>query len=203
MYDIANDKLITTIGGEWSSTLWPIADYYPIGINVYPADQTSDGKARYMAIRWASNSESSGTSSSSAFMWGIDGSGITSTDQDAFNGRENTDKALLLADGTSANTQAAFAAFYACNIFAPSGTTAGDWYLPSKKELSMYSENYDTINAQLTLLKNAGVVSTVAYSQWSSTETDSTHSIYKHNNNSYLMQDLRFHLEGVRAMISI
>ena len=172
MYDVTNQKLVSTIGGEWNTTMYPIADYEPIAINIYPASQTSDGKGRWMSLKWLSNTSATGSASSVNIMWGNNGDNLTSKDQTLFNGRENTDKALELADGTSSNTQAAFPIFYAANIFHTNGTSAGDWYVPSYKELSLYQTNYADINVKITAIKTASsaIVNTVNGNQWSSTE---------------------------------
>lgn len=203
MWDNVNNKLVTTFGGNWSTEMFPIAQYEPIAINVYPANQASDSKSRYMALRWASNTSDTGSTSNVSLMWGNDGGNLTSTDQKALNGRENTDKALALADGTTANTQAAFAAFAAVNRFRTNGTNQGDWYLPSKGELSLYQSNYADINAKITAINNASssIVGTVNYSQWSSTENG--------NNAFFLYNDGNWNLSngngkyGVRGMIAL
>lgn len=173
MWDNVNNKFVLTMEGNWDATTYPISQYEPIAINVYPADQTSDGKTRFMALKWASNTSDTGSTSNVGLMWGNNGDNLTSKDQTLFNGRENTDKALALADGTTANTQAAFAAFAAVNRFRTNGTSAGDWYVPSYKELSLYQQNYADINAKITAIKNASssIVNTVNYYQWSSTES--------------------------------
>lgn len=177
MWDNVNSKLVTTFGGNWDSTTYPIAQYEPIAINVYPADQASDGKSRYMALKWASNASDTGSTSNVYFKWGNYGN-ITSTDQTALNGRENTNKALALADGTTANTQAAFAAFAAVNRFRTNGTLAGEWYVPSKGELSLYDQNYADINAKIQAIKNASssIVNNVSSGQWTSTENGTNNS---------------------------
>lgn len=172
MWDNVNNKLVTTFGGNWDSTTYPIAQYEPIAINVYPASQASDGKSRYMALKWASNTSDTGSTSYVGLVWGNEGDNLTSKDQTALNGRENTDKALALADGTTANTQAAFAAFAAVNRFRTNGTNQGDWYLPSKSELSLYQENYSDINTKIQSIKTASssIVDRVYTYQWCSTE---------------------------------
>lgn len=209
MYDVANQKLVTTIGGEWDSTTYPIASYEPIAINVYLADQASDGKSRWMALKWASNKSDTGSASYVPLMWGNNSTtagDITSTDQTALNGRENTDKALELADGTTANTQAAFAAFAAVNRFRTNGTNGGDWYLPSKGELSLYQANYADINAKITAIKNASssIVNTVNSYQWSSTEHSSNQSfaLYPSGNLDGGSRDNGGYF-GIRGMIAL
>lgn len=206
MWDVANQKLITTYGGNWNATTYPIAQYEPIAINIYPAAQATDGKSRYMALKWASNTSTTGSTSYVGLVWGNNGDNITSQDQTALNGRENTDKALALADGTTANTQAAFAAFAAVNQFYTNGTSAGDWYLPSKGELSLYQANYSDINAKITAIKNASssIVKTVNISQLSSTEgsTNSTTTWYLTSGGALTIAS-RSNPNAVRGVIAI
>ena len=208
MWDNVNNKLVTTFGGNWDSTTYPIAQYEPIAINVYPADQASDGKSRFMTLRWASNTSDTGSTSAVRLMWGNDSAtagDITSTDQTALNGRENTDKALAIADGTNANTKAAFAAFAAVNRFRTNGTNQGDWYLPSKGELSLYINNYADINAKIQAIKNASssIVNTVNAAQWSSTEDSSEESWYFFSNGSWYKGNRGNSTYGVRGMIAL
>lgn len=206
MWDNVNNKLVSTIGGNWDSTTYPIAQYEPIAINIYPASQASDGKSRYMALRWASNTSDTGSTSSFGLAWGNDGDNLTSKDQTALNGRENTNKALALADGTTANTQAAFAAFAAVNRFRTNGTNQGDWYLPSKGELSLYQSNYDYINAKIQAIKNASssIVDTVNGIKWSSTESEESFSSWElGSNGSFSKYSSRGNSYGVRGMIAL
>lgn len=205
MWDSTNQKLVMTMEGNWDATTYPISQYEPIAINVYPADQTSDGKARFMALKWASNTSDTGSTSNVELMWGNNGDNLTSKDQTLFNGRENTDKALALADGTTANTQAAFAAFAAVNRFRTNGTNAGDWYVPSYKELSLYQQNYADINAKITAIKNASssIVNTVNNDQWCSTESQSASSAWRLYNYGAWDNSGRVNSTGVRGMLSL
>ena len=207
MWDNVNNQLITTIGGNWDSTTYPIAQYEPIAINVYPASQASDGKSRYMALKWASNASALGSASKVNLMWGPDSAtagNITSTGQTALNGRENTDKAVAAMPGTTGNTQAEYPIFYAVNQFYTNGTSAGDWYVPSKGELSLYQTNYSDINAKIQAIKNASssIVNTVNDHQWSSTEYRAYNSWCLFNNGS-LAGNERYGTAGVRGMIAL
>lgn len=208
MWDNVNNKLVATFGGNWDSTTYPIAQYEPIAINVYPADQASDGKSRYMALKWASNTSDTGSTSKVNLIWGNDSTtagDITSTDETALNGRENTDKALALADGTTANTQAAFAAFAAVNRFRTNGTNQGDWYLPSYSELSLYQSNHVDINAKITAIKNVSnsIVNTVNSHQWSSTESNTTRIWLLGNDGKWYNYVNRNTENGARGMIAL
>lgn len=205
MWDNVNNKLVTTIGGNWDSTIYPIAQYEPIAINIYPASQASDGKSRYMALKWASNTSDTGSASKVALVWGNDDSAITSTDQTALNGRENTDKALAIADGTTANTKAAFAAFAAVNRFRTNGTNQGDWYLPSKGELSLYQSNYADINTKIQAISNASssIVNTVNAAMWSSTEQPNFAYAYDLPTSGSFSGFYKKESMGVRGMIAL
>lgn len=207
MWDVANQKLITTYGGNWDSTTYPIAEYEPIAINIYPANQASDGKSRYMALKWASNASALGDASNVSLIWGANSTtagDITSTDETALNGKANTDKVVAIMPNTSGNTQAEYPIFYAVNQFYTNGTLAGDWYVPSKGELSMYQTNYADINTKITAIKNASssIVNTVSAAQWSSTEHNSNTSWRLGNSGSWDGRN-RGSGGGVRGMIAL
>ena len=207
MWDVANQKLITTYGGNWDSTTYPIASYEPIAINIYPSSQASDGKSRYMALKWASNASATGSTSQVNLVWGPNSAtagDITSTDQTALNGRANTNKAVAAMPGTSGNTQAEYPIFYAVNQFYTNGTSAGDWYVPSKGELSLYQSNYADINSKITAIKNASssIVDTVNYDQWNSTEYYAYNSWLLVDNGSWGSYTRNNHY-GVRGVISL
>ena len=207
MWDNVNNKLVTTIGGNWSTEAFPIAQYKPIAINIYPADQASDGKSRYMALKWASTSSAFGSAFKDNLKWGPNSTtagDITSTDQTALNGRENTDKAVAAMPSTSGNTQAEYPIFYAVNQFYTNGTSAGDWYVPSRGELSLYQSNYSDINAKIQVIKNASssIVNTVNTFQWSSTENSSYNSFLLNGGGSWSNYD-RSGDYGVRGMIAL
>ncbi len=207
MWDVANQKLITTYGGNWDSTTYPIAEYEPIAINIYPASQTSDGKSRYMALKWASNASALGSASKVDLMWGPDSTtagDITSTDQTALNGRANTDKAVAAMPSTTGNTQAEYPIFYAVNQFYTNGTSAGDWYVPSKGELSLYQSNYSDINTKIQAIKTASssIVNTVNANQWSSAE-DNANKAWNLSAIGSWSSSYRDRNGGVRGVISL
>lgn len=207
MWDNVNNKLVTTIGGNWDSTTYPIAQYEPIAINIYPADQASDGKSRFMALKWASNASATGSTTNVTLKWGPNSTtagDITSTDGTALNGRANTDKAVAAMPSTSGNTQAEYPIFYAVNQFYTNGTSASDWYVPSKGELSLYQANYSDINSKITAIKNASssIVNTVNNDQWSSTE-NSTSDGWKLRSIGDYYSTSRNNNNGVRGMIAL
>ena len=208
MYDVANDKLVCTVDAQWDATTYPIASYEPIAINIYPASQTPDNKARFMALKWASNASASGSTTVVQLLWGPNSTtagDITSTDENALNGRANTDKAVAAMPNTSGNTQDEYPIFYAVNQFYTNGTSAGDWYVPSKHELDLYQANYATINANITLIKNASssIVNTVNSRQWCSTEKNTVLAWSLTNNGEFVVYEARNNSKGVRGVISL
>ena len=190
MWDNVNNKLVTTIGGNWSAELFPISQYEPIAINVYPADQTSDGKSRWLSLKWVDKNSSSGSYNVKTYKWGLD-SQTTSTDVTLFNGRENTNSILNLQD---INNEI----FNAVNIFYTSGTQAGDWYLPSYKELSLFESNFEYINTKIA----ATNLSSTSGRLWTSTTVDSN------RDNAYILVNGTLsgriktqNADGARAML--
>lgn len=209
MWDNVNNKLVTTLGGNWDSTTFPIAQYEPIAINVYPASQASDGKSRFMALKWASNESASGSASVVRLCWGPDSTSagdITSTDTSTLNGRANTNKVVAVMPNTSGNTQSEYPIFYAVNQFYTNGTSAGDWYVPSYAELTFYESNYSDINAKIQAIKTASssIVDTVNEYQWSSTEGGNS-TAYELRDNPQLNTESRNNIywTGVRGMIQL
>lgn len=204
MWDNVNNQLVTTIGGNWDSTTYPIAQYEPIAINVYPADQASDGKSRYMALRWASNTSATGNANKVNLMWAPNNY-QSSVNETALDGRSNTDDAIAVMPNTSGNTQAEYPIFYAVNQFYTNGTSAGDWYVPSKGELSFYQSNYADINAKIEAIKTASssIVSTVSGYQWSSTAVNNSAYAWLINNSGQYYSDGKYNKNGVRGMIAL
>lgn len=150
MYDVANQKLITTIGGNWNTTMYPIASYQPIAINVYPASKTPDNKSRYLSIKWVSTEDTTGSTSTVVLPQTCGVNLDSSSSMTEFNGSSNT---LYISNKENYSTN--FPWFYAVNIFAPSGTSAGDWYVPSAAEVTYLKEHLDEYKNVLQTLKNA------------------------------------------------
>lgn len=199
MYDVANQKLVATLNSQWDSTTYPIASYEPIAINVYPASATNDGKGRWMALRWLDSTNNTGNKDATNMKWGLQVSN-TSTDQTALNGRENTNIILNIS-----GFETDYKIFEAANEFVTSGTSAGDWYVPSKGELSLYQSNYADINAKIETIKNASssIVNTVNWNQWSSTENGNSNFAFNLDNNGSWDYHNKSNSYGVRGMIAL
>lgn len=97
--------------------------------------------------------------------WGGYGRKIGSAAQGT-SGKSNT--AAILAYGETNNIEYPAAEY--CNSYSTSGTKAGDWYLPSLKELELLSSSYAAVNGKLTAI--VGAV-TLAANYWSSSEYSS------------------------------
>jgi len=205
MWDNVKNKLLTTVNGEWDSTTYPINRYEPIAINIYPASQASDGKNRFMALKWASTASALGSARKVNLVWGKDSTkagDITSTEVSSLNGRENTDKVVAIMPGTSGNTQAEYPIFYAVNQFYTNGTSAGDWFVPSRGELLLYRKDYSSINNKITAIKSASssIVDTVNGSQVTSTEYQTT-NVYSIDDSGKFETYTRGSTYGVRGVI--
>ena len=205
MWDNVKNKLLTTVNGEWDSTTYPINRYEPIAINIYPASQASDGKNRFMALKWASNASATGSTSTVNLMWGENSTNagdITSTDTSSLNGRANTDKVVAIMPGTSGYTKAEYPIFYAVNQFYTNGTSAGDWFVPSRGELDLYRRKYSNINTKIQAIKNASssIVDTVNNSQATSTEYKTT-NVYSLDRSGSFKTYTRGSTYGVRGVI--
>lgn len=205
MWDNVKNKLLTTVNGEWDSTTYPINRYEPIAINIYPASQASDGKNRFMALKWASNASATGSTSNVNLVWGEDSTNagdITSTEINSLNGRANTDKVVAIMPGTSGYTTAEYPVFYAVNQFYTNGTSAGDWFVPSRGELNLYRRNYSYINTKIQAIKNASssIVDTVNSSQATSTEYQTT-KVYSIDKSGSFKTYTRGSTYGVRCVI--
>lgn len=192
MWDNVNNKLVTTFGGNWDSTTYPIAQYEPIAINVYPADQASDGKSRWLSLKWVDKNSSSGNYNVKTYKWGLT-SQTTSTDVTLFNGRENTNSILNLQDTNNE-------IFNAVNIFYTSGTQAGDWFLPSYKELSLFASNFADINTKIA----ATNLSSTSGRLWTSTTlAKSTDEVYILINGKLSPRVKTQNADGARAMLAL
>ena len=83
------------------------------------------------------------------------------------NGKSNT-LAIVSVHSSSGESVSTSAAMY-CNNYAPTGTSAGDWYLPAAGELYSYvSSNYTKLK---TTMQAMGWIDTTNYF-WSSSEYD-------------------------------
>ena len=115
------------------------------------------------------------------------------TDVTLFNGRENTDSILNLQDTNNE-------IFNAVNIFYTSGTQAGDWYLPSYMELSLFASNFADINTKIA----ATNLSSTDGRLWTSTTLASdTSSAYMLTNGSLADRKKTQNADGARAMLAL
>lgn len=192
MWDNVNNKLVTTIGGNWSAEAFPISQYEPIAINIYPADQASDGKSRWLSLKWVDKDSPNGNNTMKSYKWGLT-SQTTSTDVTLFNGRENTNSILNLQDTNNE-------IFNAVNIFYTSGTQAGDWYLPSYKELSLFASNFADINTKIA----ATNLSSTRGRLWTSTTVASdTSNAYMLVSGNLSTRKKTQDADGARAMLAL
>lgn len=172
MYDNNTSSLMAS-QSSWSTTEYPLSRYTPIGINIYPSNESQDGKARFISLVWGDMNNSSGTTSQNNYCWGENGTGITSSDETLMNGKSNTLIALSKSNHRAENTQAAFTAFYCASIFKTLGTNQGNWFIPSYKELEKLSANKSYIDNIMQEIVNADSSKYALMDThfWTSTET--------------------------------
>lgn len=165
MWDVANNVFKMTLGGQWDATTYPIASYVPVAVNVIPSSEASDG-----VTRWTSLNDLG------SLRWGdtnVQIGGIS--DQNALSGRNYTNTVLNFTGYNASD----YAAFNAVNTFVTSGTSAGDWFLPSLGELKVAYTHKSEVNASLAALHSAS--SSVASEfdnneHWSSSECSNNYA---------------------------
>ncbi len=127
------------------------------------------------------------TESSSTLTWGGYGTDISTLENCTSeplscgtDGKANT--TAIIAYGKANNISYPAAEY--CNKYTTTGTTAGDWHLPSYAELKSIYNAKSMINATLNLLGKSSLTEGV---YWSSTETSSgiSWTLYMANGNYY------------------
>lgn len=87
---------------------------------------------------------------------------------------------------TGGTGDGASAAFCSCWRYSTPGTSEGEWYLPSYYDIMKYDQNYASINAAITNIKNAAGTSylnTVSFKQWIGSEKSSGTAFYLNSGN--------------------
>lgn len=110
------------------------------------------------------------------------------------NGKDNTSK-IVAQYGSTTNYAAAY-----CADYATSGTSKGDWYLPSIGELSLLYNAKSFVNATLGLLGRSPLIESHYY--WSSTENGNLHSWVLSMGNGNIYYDFKLSSYYVRAVVA-
>lgn len=138
---------------------------------------TPDGKSRFIGIQYMSNI----TRSVNDYLitWGINGSinNIGTDSSTDYNGIGN------MAAIVATNNISDYPAFDKCNSYSTTGTSAGDWYLGSIKEMEAVYTNKNTINSQLLSLQtdySSYAISELSTqsSYWASTANGTDYAYY-------------------------
>ena len=163
LYDVAEGQKFFVTANDWNLTSYPTASYPIVGIAI--ADEGASGVTLVSTL--FSDSNGSQTTVRNRTMKLISDNinfGLTnySKQQAAitdFNGKSNTAtiiaaiKAYDLANSTDNLTGCIGGAIQA---FAPTGTSAGDWYIPSAGEINVFSStNRSIISNTLNTIKSS------------------------------------------------
>lgn len=185
VYSVADDLLHYIKKADYNTTSYPVADYVPVGVVVYPEQDTifgPTGEITFMGLNWLSKtSPDSGKTAKEGAEWGYAhfdipeltnyaNSGTAITDM---NGKANTQAVLQYAtaqtDWRTASaiswTDAAgyYPLFECAWRYHTSGTAQGDWYIPACGQLYYLQNNSDklaNLNAAFTTLKASTYVFT-------------------------------------------
>lgn len=182
LYDVAEAQKIVVTAEDWNLTAYPTASYPIIG--VVAADETAAG-CKVISVLGMNND---GTTTNTGYQklawvssfnvdWGLTKYTTAADAKTDFNGKTNTATAIAaikaydLAHSTDNITGKIG---YAIEKFAPTGTVAGDWYVPAAGEADLFLTNLSVINASIAKIRNAD--SSLSVSQI--TLTDSNYSYH-------------------------
>ena len=186
LYDVANAQKIVVTAADWNLTSYPTANYPIIGVVVadesvngvilcstHPLNTDGTPATTYNPYKWQNASE---------IDWGLTKYQSVDAAKADFNGKTNTYtiiaaiKAYDLANGTDNITGNIGQSI---ELFAPTGTVAGDWYIPAAGELNLLYNNFAIVNNSLNKIKTANsslAVKIIEYNNyiWSSSEMNIT-----------------------------
>ena len=175
LYSASDNSLIVVEGNKYSSNLFPLNNYNPVGIVV-----VNNGEdIKIMSLNFMNcDSPTTGSDTSSEMSWGYMGI-LIGTDYD--NGKLNTEKMIAARGSQDYNTWkpiedsgSTYPAASCCDMYYTPGTNQGDWYLPAANELSTISDNFNAICSSLDLLGRQSIYEENTRDFWSSSEQGSS-----------------------------
>lgn len=161
LYDVANAQKIVVTKDDWNLTSYPTVSYPIVGVVV--ADESAAG-CKVCAV---TNINTDGTPTTNNkyygwqntnFDWGLTKYSTSTDAKTDFNGKANTTtiinaiKAYDLAHSTDSITGCASQCI---QLYAPTGTVAGEWYIPACGEMKMAYDNFTVINTTLNKIHTA------------------------------------------------
>ncbi len=183
-YDVDGDTLITFSDEEYNTTDYPVAKFEPIGVCIYDKASYEGNNAVFMSLKWMDcNNPNTGNYQKQGTRLGNPNVNFKTTLSTDFGSQQYVDtknlnnKVKSISNdytGTIYNNsdEGNFPAFMCCWRFAPNGTSAGDWYLPSYYDLYKYFQNYSYISTILTSINTKTNYNFyVNYEQWVLTES--------------------------------
>lgn len=219
MAEVATNKLFyIENSSDYNLTDFPIASYKPIGVCIYDKASNANSETVFMSLQWMDYTTlGQGNPTYIKMTWGFNSvnlsasvTGIRDTGTNHVSSRviNTAMKPLVTKDYSGSSITDTYGdgestAFCTCWRYSTPGTSAGDWYLPSYYDISKYQQNYSTINAVITNIKNtAGTsyINTVNYSQWSTAERTATSVHTMYNSGSFGFGNKNDKNYGVRAV---
>ena len=162
LFDVAEQQKILVTAADWNLTTYPTATYPIIGIVAF--DESPAGLILVSALGMAADGSTSSLNDVLTFQktivldWGLTKYTTAETAVTDMNGKANT--AAIIAAIKSYDLEHSTDNFTgyasgAIQLFAPTGTTAGDWYFGSFYEVKQMKTNMTIINTTLTKIHNA------------------------------------------------
>ena len=167
MEEQSSGYLFTINSDEYNLTSYPIDDYKPIAVCIFPMSETSHRHAVFMSTRWLTYTAGQSSANSTTMVFGFRDNDLssyvsdirsTTVDSKTLNNSIRTSGAITVnwSGNTIPNdfTKGSLPGFEASWRYHTIGTNEGDWYLPSYYDLTKLKDNYSTITDVLTIIKN-------------------------------------------------
>lgn len=186
LYDVAEGQKFFVTANDWNLTSYPTASYPIVGIAI--TDEGVSGVTLCSALAMAADGSTSTTEvtlkwQNTNFDWGL--TKYNDSVPHEYDGKTNTAtiinaiKAYDLAHSTDNLTGCIGGAI---QVFAVTGTNAGDWYVGADGEVYNMVTNHTAINESITKIITAdsslGVLLPTSYSSLSSSEQNINNARY-------------------------
>ena len=175
---------------DYSASTYPVADYVPVGVVAYPQNDDMfsgvTGEVTFMGLNWLDRTkpDSGNSNDTTGMIWGYNGfdipeltnyanSGTAITDM---NGKSNTQAVIQYATAqtdwhtasaiTNDDVEGSYPLFECSWRYHTSGTSQGDWYIPSCGQVMLLATNetalqnlnysFSALNASIYTFQSAG-----------------------------------------------
>lgn len=195
LYDVAEGQKIIVTAEDWNLTTYPTASYPIIGVVV--ADELAAGCLIFRQKGVAVDGTESSTSSNwynlikwqgNMFNWGLTKYSTANDALEDMNGKANTTAiiaAIKAYDLEHSTDNITGFIGQAIESFSTAGTSIGDWFAPSAKQLIYLITNNTIINTTLSKIRNADATLSVGNIGTDSTTFKFNTSTEADNNNNW------------------